>query len=97
LNRSRELAELLLRKAAGDEYVFEKLSEDPKAPEMLTITFFAARDDFGAPRGASVHACEPAVLPAYVPLAFCPATSRLENRLQTWRFAPRQHSARGKS
>jgi hypothetical protein len=41
------------------------------------------------PGGVSLQACEPALLPAYVPRTFCPATSRLENRLQTWRCTPR--------
>ena len=41
MKRSRELAELLLRKAADDEYVFEKLSEDPQAPDE--IVFFHAQ------------------------------------------------------
>jgi HEPN domain-containing protein len=41
LKRSRELAELLLRKAAHDEYAFEKLSEDPNAPDE--IVFFHAQ------------------------------------------------------
>jgi HEPN domain-containing protein len=41
LKRSCELAELLLRKAAGDEYVFEKRSEDPQAPDE--IVFFHAQ------------------------------------------------------
>ena len=35
MNRSRELAELLLRKAAQDAYVLEKLSADPDASEEV--------------------------------------------------------------
>lgn len=41
MKRSRELAELLLRKAADDEYVFEKLLKDPQAPDE--IVFFHAQ------------------------------------------------------
>lgn len=35
MNRSRELAALLLRKAAQDEYALEKLAADPGAPEEI--------------------------------------------------------------
>ena len=33
MRRSRELAELLVRKAAQDEFVIEKLISDPASPE----------------------------------------------------------------
>jgi HEPN domain-containing protein len=37
LRRSHELAELLLRKAASDEYAFERLSADPDAPREVVL------------------------------------------------------------
>ena len=37
MRRSRELAELLLRKAAQDEYAFRRLWEDPQVPREIAL------------------------------------------------------------
>lgn len=37
MTRSRELAKLLLHKAAQDEYAFRRLWEDPQAPQEIAL------------------------------------------------------------
>ncbi|MBM3744315.1 MAG: MFS transporter [Acidobacteria bacterium] len=60
---------------------------------LHSLSFFARREDSGAFGGASVHACEPASLPAYLPRAPGAAQSWLENQLANLEVRPTEPPA----